>query len=393
MAEDNPLRRDQTLCTRGDHTEAHGALITPIYQSATFRFDSTQQVEEYNQGGSSRYLYTRYGNPTLESAESKIAALEQGERAFVFASGSAATAAFCHATLRSGDRLVVSGCVYGGTVFFLNECLKPLGVNIEYTDFTDLDRLAAILPGARACWFETPSNPTLGIINGAKVAALCRNNRVVSAVDNTFATPINQKPLSWGVDWVMHSATKYLNGHSDIIGGALVAGKGVDYAGVEKIRKGTGGIMDPHAAFLLERGMKTLALRMERHNSNAMALAEHLNAHTKVARVHYPGLPSHPGHTVAARQMRGFGGMLAIDVKGGFVAAERFVDGLKVINNAASLGGVESLVSLPILTSHRHATPEELQYAGVTDATVRISAGIEAIEDLEDDVDSALAGI
>lgn len=393
MAEENSLRRDETLCTRGDHTEAHGAVITPIYQSATFRFDSTQQVEDFNQGGSSRYLYTRYGNPTLESVESKIAALEQGIRAFVFASGSAATAAFCHANLRTGDRLVVSHCVYGGTVYFLNECLKPLGVTIEYADFTDLDRLAATLPGARACWFETPSNPTLGIVDGAKVAELCRNNRVISGVDNTFATPINQKPLSWGVDWVMHSATKYLNGHSDIIGGALVAKEGIDCGGVEKVRKGTGGVMDPHAAFLLERGIKTLALRMERHNSNAMALAEHLNANPKVAKVHYPGLTSHPGHAIAARQMRGFGGMLAIDVKRGFAAAKRFVDALRVINNAASLGGVESLVSLPILTSHRHATPEELRAAGVTDATIRISVGIEAIEDLKADVDSALAGI
>jgi len=392
MANTNPLREDQTLCARGDHTHAHGAIVQPIYQSATFRFESTDQVEEFNQGNSPRYMYTRYGNPTLASAEATIAALEHGDRAFLFASGLAATAAFCHATLRSGDRIVAASRLYGGTPFFLNECLKPLGVEIEYADFTDLDHLATILPGARACWFETPTNPTLGIVDGAKVATLCRNNHVISAVDNTFATPINQKPLSWGTDWVMHSATKYLNGHSDIIGGVLVAGNGVDCTGVEKVRKGTGGIMDPHAAFLLSRGMKTLALRVERHNANALALAAHLNAHPKVTRVHYPGLPSHPAHEVASRQMRGFGGMLAFDVKGEYATAKRFVDGLKLIANAASLGGVESLISLPILTSHVHASPEELLDADVTDATVRLSVGIEAIDDLRDDVDSALAG-
>lgn len=393
MADNNSLRRDQTLCAGGEHTHAHGALVQPIYQSATFRFESSQQVEDFTHGASSRYMYTRYGNPTLESAEAKVAALELGERAFLFASGSAATAAFCHAVLRTGDRLIASKRLYGGTAFFLSEFLQPFGVTIEYADFTDLDHLAQILPGARACWFETPTNPTLGIVDGAKVAALCRNNQVISAVDNTFATPINQKPLTWGLDWVMHSATKYLNGHSDLIGGVLVAGKGADCDRVDKVRKGTGGVMDPHAAFLLDRGMKTLALRIERHNDNALALATHLNQHPKVTKVHYPGLPSHPGHAIAAQQMRGFGGVLALDVKGGFAAAKQFVDSLKLIANAASLGGVESLVSIPILTSHTRATPQELQDAGITDATVRVSVGIEAIEDLKDDVDSALAGV
>jgi cystathionine beta-lyase/cystathionine gamma-synthase len=393
MAENNPFRRDETLCIQGEHVHARGALVPPIYQTATFRFETTRQVKEFARGESSRYMYTRYANPTLESVEARITALEQGERAYLFASGSAATAAFCHACLRSGDRLVAAQRLYGGTAFFLNECLRPLGVEIEYADFTDLDHLASVLPGARACWFETPTNPTLGIVDGAKVAALCRNNQVISAVDNTFATPINQKPLAWGIDWVMHSATKYLNGHSDLIGGVLVAGAGVDHAGAERVRIGTGGIMDPHAAFLLDRGMKTLALRVERHNTNALALAVHLSDHPKVSTVHYPGLSSHPGHSIAAKQMLGFGGMLTLELAGGYAAAEGFVDGLKLIANAASLGGVESLVSLPILTSHADATPQELQDAGVTDATVRVSVGIEAIEDLKDDVDSALAAV
>ncbi len=384
---------DESLCAVGHAEHAYGAVGMPIYQTSTFRFESTAQVAEYARGESDRYLYTRYANPTLELVEQKLAALEHGERAFLFASGSAATAAWCYAFLRPGDRLVVSSRVYGGTSYFLNSFLRPFGVIVESVDFTDLDRVAKALPGAKGCWFETPTNPTVRIIDGPAVARLCRQYHVLSAVDNTFATPINQKPLDWGIDWVMHSATKYLNGHGDLIGGALVAAQSIDWTPVNQTRIGTGGVMDPHAAFLLGRGMRTLALRVERHNVNALALAESLSGHRKITRVHYPGLPDHPGHEIAARQMKGFGGIVAIDLKDGYDAAARFVDHLRVIVNAASLGGVESLVSLPVLTSHAKATPAERAVAGVTEGTVRISVGIEAIEDLIADVDAALAAV
>jgi cystathionine beta-lyase/cystathionine gamma-synthase len=381
---------DATLCARGERPYADGAVTPPIYQTSTFRFDSTDQVAAYARGESDRYIYTRYANPSLEVVEKRLAMLEHGERAYLFASGSAATAAWCQAHLRPGDRLVASSQLYGGTMFYMNELLRPFGVIIEYYDFSDLESLATALSGAKACWFETPTNPTMRIIDGPAVASLCRQHKVLSAVDNTFATPLGQKPLTWGVDWVMHSATKYLNGHDDIVGGALVASAGIDLAPVATMRRGAGAIMDPHCAFLLYRGMKTLSLRVERHSSNAMALAQHLSNHPKVSRVHYPGVSAHPGHEIARRQMRVFGGMLAIDLAGGYDAAAAFVDHLKIIINAASLGGVESLASMPILTSHVHATPEERATAGVTDGTVRISVGLESIDDLIADVDSAL---
>jgi methionine-gamma-lyase len=393
MTSENTQLSDATLCARGARSYADGAVVPPIYQTSTFRFDSTEQVAAYARGESKRYIYTRYANPSLEVVEERLCMLERGGRAYLFASGSAATAAWCQAHLRPGDRLVASNQLYGGTMFYLNELLRPFGVIIEYHDFTDLESLSAALPGAKACWFETPTNPTMRIIDGPAVAALCRQHKVLSAVDNTFATPLGQKPLTWGADWVMHSATKYLNGHDDIIGGVLIAGKGTEHAQVAAMRRGAGAIMDPHCAFLLYRGMKTLALRVERHSSNALTLAQHLSNHPKVSRVHYPGVTEHPGHEIARRQMQVFGGMLAIDLAGGYDAAAAFLDRLEVMINAASLGGVESLASMPILTSHVRATPEERAAAGVTDGTVRISVGLESIDDLIADVDSALSAV
>ncbi|HUU44809.1 MAG TPA: aminotransferase class I/II-fold pyridoxal phosphate-dependent enzyme [Acidobacteriota bacterium] len=373
--------------------DAKGAVVPPIYQSATFRFASTAAAAARARGESDTYIYTRYTNPTLEAVEAKLAALERGARAFLFASGSAATATWCHAFLRPGDRLIAADQLYGGTAFYFDRYLSPLGIRVERVPFTDLDRLAAALAGAKAAWFETPTNPTLRIVDGPAVAELCRKHDVLSAVDNTFATPINQKPLSWGVDWVMHSATKYLGGHADVIGGVLIAGAGADVDSVYQARLAVGGVMDPHAAFLVDRGLKTLALRVERHNANAARLARWLSERAEIARVHYPGLPDHPGHQLAARQMRGFGGMLAVDLKGGYDAAAHFVDRLQVIVNAASLGGVESLASLPVLTSHARAGEDELQTAGITRGTVRISVGIESLDDLIADVEQALSDV
>jgi len=385
-------RGDATICAAG-HDNPAGAVATPIFQTSTFRFDSVAQVAEYARGEGHRYQYTRYGNPTLEDAEACLAALERGQRAFVFASGQAATSTWCLAHLRPGDRLVASSRLYGGTAQFFQHGLAPFGIEVETLDLSDLAGLKARLPGARACWFETPTNPTLRVLDGPAIAAACREHGVLSVVDGTFASPINQKPFDWGVDWIMHSVTKYLNGHDDLIGGALIARRGIDTAPVDLFRRESGGIMDPHAAFMLRRGLRTLAVRLERHNSNAFSLARHLDAHPKVECVHYPGLESHPDHAIASRQMHGFGGMVAIDVRGGFAAAARFIDHLKIITNAASLGGTGSLVSMPVLTSHVKATPEERRQAGVTDQTVRISVGLEAIEDLIADGNSALDAV
>lgn len=393
MPEDKSKLNDETLCVIPGIDDAKGAVTPPIYQSATFRFSSVAAAADRARGESDVYMYTRYTNPTIEAVETKIAALERGTRAFMFASGSAATATWCHAFLRPGDRLIAADQLYGGTAYFFDRYLSPLGIRVERVSFYDFPKLDAALAGARAAWFETPTNPTLRIVDGPAVAELCRKHGVLSAVDNTFATPINQKPLTWGVDWVMHSATKYFGGHADVIGGALVASAGADVDSVYHARLAIGGVMDPQAAFLVDRGLKTLALRVERQSANAARLAQWLVGRPEIARAHYPGLPDHPGHQLAARQMRTFGGMLAVDLKGGYEAAARFVDRLRVIVNAGSLGGVESLASLPVLTSHAHASDAELQTAGITRGTVRISVGIESIDDLIADIQQALSNV
>ncbi|MBI3873290.1 MAG: aminotransferase class I/II-fold pyridoxal phosphate-dependent enzyme [candidate division Zixibacteria bacterium] len=393
MTDDNNKLRDETLCARGSDAHDLGAVAPPIYLSSTFRFESTAQVADYAGGKRERYQYTRYGNPTVEAVEVQLAALEHGTRAFLFASGMAATSTWCHAFLGPGDKLVAARQLYGGTTHFFEHFLRPAGITVDRVDFSDLAILERALPGAKGCWFETPTNPTMRIVDGPAVAALCRRHHVLSAIDNTFATPIIQKPLDWGVDWVMHSATKYLGGHADLTGGVLVTGSDGDAARVGETRRSLGGILDPHAAFLMHRGIKTLALRMERHNNNALALARWLAGQPQVSRVHYPGLADHPGHAIAARQMKGFGGVVAVDIRGGYEAAARFVDHLRVIINAASLGGVESLVSLPVLTSHVHATEAERREVAVTDGTVRISVGIESVDDLKADLAAALAAV
>ncbi len=384
---------DATICAHGARAHEHGALALPIHLSSTYRFANTAEAAALARGEVKRYIYTRYENPTIDEVEDKLAALERGARAFLFASGTAATATWCCAFLRPGDRLVASTELYGGTAHFFDSYLAAQGVRVEKVDFHDLDALDRTLAGARACWFETPNNPTVRVLDGAAIARLCQKHAVLSAIDNTFATPILQKPLTWGIDWVMHSATKYLGGHTDLIGGALVAGPSADAARVYDARKSLGGVMDPHTAFLVNRGLMTLALRVERQSATALELARWAVGQKRIARVHYPGLPEHPGHEAATRQMRAYGAVIALDIDGGYAAAARFIDHLRLIVHAASLGGPESLVSMPILTSHVHATPAERARAGVTDGTVRLSVGLEAAFDLKADLSQALAAI
>lgn len=381
---------DDTLCVRSAEGHAHGALTLPIHLSSTYRFANTEEAAALSRGEVQRYIYSRYDNPTVNEVETKIAALERGERGFLFASGSAATSTWCYALLRSGDRFVTSTELYGGTAHFFDHYLPNLGVTIDKVSFHDLPALDRSLRGARACWFETPNNPTVRVLDGRAIAALCREHGVLSAIDNTFATPVLQKPIEWGIDWVMHSATKYLGGHTDLIGGALIAAPGIDPQRVNEARKVIGGVMDPHAAFLVNRGIVTLAVRIKQQSATALSLAQWAQSQPEIAKVHYPGLAGHPGHEIAKAQMRAFGAMMALDIAGGYGSAARFIDRLKIIVNAASLGGAESLVSMPILTSHVHASPEERAAAGVTDSTVRLSVGLESFEDLRDDLAQAL---
>jgi cystathionine beta-lyase/cystathionine gamma-synthase len=367
------------------------SLTLPIYETTTFVFENARQVCEYNEGKGGKYLYSRYENPTVVAVEQTLAALEGAEAAILLSSGQAATTTALLALVSAGDEVVCSAAIYGGTLHLLTEIFSRLGVVVRFARveaFREPEKLLS--ERTRLVWFESPINPTLRCIDIAAVAAACRARNVLSVVDNTFASPINQQPLSLGVDLVMHSATKYLNGHTDVTAGVL-AGDAALIGQIEKARRRVGGIIDPHPAYALGRGLKTLAVRVERQNATAAAVADWLGRDRRVAAVYYPGLSSHPDHEIAKRQMRGFGGMVCVDVGGGYERAARFFDRLQVFQRAASLGGVESLCSLPVLTSQWGHTDEELREAGITRSMARLSIGLEAPEDLIADLDQALA--
>jgi len=366
-------------------------LTTPIYETTTFLFENADEVRAYNEGKSSKFLYTRYANPTITPVEEKIAALEGAEAALVLSSGQAATTTALMGLAAAGDEIVCSAAVYGGTLHLLADLLTKFGVKPRFVSLLELAKPDSVIsPATRIMWFESPINPTLRCVDIAAVARACRSRGVISVLDNTFASPMNQQPIALGIDLVMHSATKYLNGHSDVTAGAL-AGPARLIAPILEARKKLGTVLDPYAAYALGRGLKTLAVRMERHNSNALTVARWLEADTRVAAVYYPGLERHPDHAIAKKQMRGFGGMVCVDLGGGYDRAARFFDRLQVFRRAASLGGVESLCSLPVLTSQWGHTEEELERAGVTHSMARLSVGLEDPEDLIADLDQALA--
>jgi cystathionine beta-lyase/cystathionine gamma-synthase len=374
----------------GVDTGATPSITTPIYETSTFVFDSVADVEKYQQGKLNGYLYSRYENPTVVAVEHKLAALEGADVSLLFSSGMAAISTAFLTLLKAGDEIVCCSAIYGGTFHIIEDLLSKLGIGHRFVSIEELmDPAKVIGPKTRIVWFESPINPTLRCIDVRTVAAACRQAGVLSGVDNTFASPVNQPVLSMGIDLSMQSCTKYLNGHSDVTGGVL-SGSAALMAPIGKMRRLLGGIMDPLPAFALGRGMKTMPLRVAQHNANAMAVARFLEGHAGIERVYYPGLPSHPDHEIAKGQMSGFGGMVTIDVKGGKDGAYRVFDKLKVIKRAASLGGVESICSLPILTSQYGLTDEELVKAGVSKGMIRISIGLEDASDLIDDLNQAL---
>lgn len=379
------------LIHRGERTGAGAVpLTTPIYETTTFIFESAAEVRAYQEGRSSKFLYSRYENPTVVAAEEKAAALDGAEAALAFGSGMAATATTLLTFLESGDEVVCAAAIYGGTFHLLADLLSKFGIRPRFVSLEDLaDPGRVIGDRTKLVWFESPINPTLRCVDARRVASACRDRGVMSAIDNTFASPINQQPIALGVDLAMQSATKYLNGHSDVTGG-VVAGSRAHMARISKSRRLLGGVLDPQAAYALSRGMKTLPLRMARHNENALQIARFLDADPRVTRVFYPGLPSHPDHAVARAQMSGFSGMVCFDLDGSLERASRFFDRLQIIKRAASLGGVETIVSLPVLTSHWGQSDDELERAGVTPGMVRVSVGLEDVEDLIADVDQAL---
>lgn len=365
-------------------------LTTPIYETTTFIFENAQELVAYNEGRSNKYLYSRYSNPTVVSVEQKLATIDRAEAALTFSSGMGATATILMAHVKAGDEVVCGAAIYGGTLHLLHDLLANFGVAPRFVSLDDLAHLERVFTDrTRLVWFESPINPTLRCVDIRGVAAACRARGVISVVDNTFASPINQQPLALGIDLAMQSATKYLNGHSDVTGGVVTGSKAL-VDPVEKTRRLLGTVMDPHPAYALGRGLKTLPLRVARHNSNAAAVAAFLANDRRVSQVYYPGLPSHPDHEIARRQMTGFGGMVCFDLDGRYDRAERLYDRLTIIRRAASLGGVESLISMPVLTSQWGHSEQQLRDAGVTKGMLRLSVGLEDAADLIADLDQAL---
>ncbi|MBI2614346.1 MAG: aminotransferase class I/II-fold pyridoxal phosphate-dependent enzyme [Gemmatimonadetes bacterium] len=359
-------------------------ISSPIYQSSTF----VQPV-----GSTDEVLYTRYGNnPNQVDIGARLAALEGAEHAIVVASGMGATALAHLAVLRPGDHLVSSAWIYGGTYRLFAEEFGRFGIEVTFVD-PDAGRWKSHLrENTRAIFVETPTNPLMRVLDLGPLGKLGKSEGIALIVDSTFATPINLRPLEHGADLVIHSATKYLNGHSDVIAGA-VAGSEAPVEEVRRLMQVWGQALDPHAAWLIERGLKTLAVRMERHNANGLAFASWAAEHPKVAAVHYPGLASHPDHKVARRTLGGFGGMVGLQVKGGARAAERLLRRLRLATHAPSLGGVETLVSEPRLTSHASLTPAQRQAQGFPDGFVRVSLGIEDAVDIIADFEQALSAL
>jgi cystathionine gamma-lyase len=365
-----------------DADPATGATVVPIYATSTY----TQAAPGQHKG----YEYSRTGNPTRAALETCLAALEGGERGLAFASGSAATAAVL-STLRPGDEVAAAADLYGGTFRLLERVFKPWGLVARYTDDPNSEGFARIITAkTKMVWVETPTNPLLQIIDIAAVAELTHRAGAVLAVDNTFASPYLQVPLALGADLVVHSTTKYLGGHSDVVGGAVI-GRRELLQPIAFYQNAAGGTPGPFDAWLTLRGIKTLAVRMERHSSNANQLAQWLAKHPRVQKIYFPGLPNHPGHSVAKRQMRDFGGMLSVSVKGGKEAALRLLTRTKLFSLAESLGGVESLIGHPATMTHA-SIPAEIRVArGIDDGLVRLSVGIEDVQDLQADLEQALS--
>ena len=378
-----PSARFSTLCLHAgqEPDPSTGAIITPIYQTSTYVQDEL--------GKHKGYEYARTQNPTRFALERNIAAIEGGVEGFAFASGMAAIGAI-GTLLEAGDHVVVSDNTYGGTFRLFDKVLRRYQLSFSYVDTSSLDAVdAAITPATRMLFVETPTNPVMRLTDLAGAAEIARRRHVTLVVDNTFASPCVQRPLDAGAHLVVHSTTKYLNGHSDSVGGVVVAVRPADIAWLRFVQNAEGAILSPFDSWLVLRGTKTLPLRMAVHNANGLALATFLEPHPKVRQVYYPGLPSHPQHALASRQMRGFGGMLAFDL-GSLEAARRLLNGVRLHALAESLGGVESLISHPATMTHASVPADRRQALGITDGLVRISAGIEDVDDLKDDLAQAL---
>ncbi len=368
-----------------------GSVTSPIYQTSTFAFPTNQSMADFMNEQKEGYIYTRLGNPNFTVAEAKIAKLEGAEKALMLSSGMAAVATALMALCGAGDHLIAHADIYGGTFGLLHDLLPRFGVETTFMDLRDPSALrGALRSETKVVYLETPSNPTLRLADIAAIAEIAHRKGLRLIVDNTFATPVNQRPLALGADAVVHSGTKYLNGHSDVIAGA-VAGPAEFILACSDVARKLGGTLNAFDAWLLGRGLKTLALRVQKQNENGQAVAEYLEGHPAIAEVLYPGLQSHPQHELAKRQMKGFGGVLSVRLRGGQPAVDRFLDRVQLFGRAVSLGSVESLITQPVAAVHRFVPPEFQGMGGITADLVRIAVGIEDAEDLIRDLGQALA--
>ncbi|MBK6416981.1 MAG: methionine gamma-lyase [Thermomonas sp.] len=377
-----------------DPRDHHGALVPPVYQSATFTFASAAGGGRCFAGEADGYIYTRIANPTLALLESRLAVLEGGAAAIAFGSGMGAITATLWTLLRPGDEIVVDLTLYGCTFAFLHHGIGEFGVRVTHVDMTDPAAVEAAMAGKpKVVYFESPANPNMRLVDIEAVAAAAHRAGALVVVDNTYCTPYLQRPLALGADVVVHSATKYISGHGDVTAGIAVAADAelAQRIRLQGLKDMTGAVLSPQDAALLMRGLKTLALRMDRHCTNAMAVARLLQAHPAVAKVHYPGLETDPQHGLAKRQMRQPGGMIAFELQGGYEAGMRFIDALGMVACAVSLGDAESLAQHPASMTHSTYTPEQREAAGISDGLVRLSAGLEDTDDLVADVARALS--
>ena len=385
-----------TAIHAGTLKNLYGTLAMPIYQTSTFIFDSAEQGGRRFALEEAGYIYTRLGNPTTTVLENKIAVLEEGEAGVAMSSGMGAISSTLWTVLKAGDHVVTDKTLYGCTFALMNHGLTRFGVEVTFVDTSNLDEVKnAMKENTRVVYLETPANPNLKIVDLEGVCKVAHTNpNTLVIVDNTFATPYMQKPLKLGVDVVVHSATKYLNGHGDVIAGLVVTNKElanqIRFVGLKDM---TGAVLGPQEAYYIIRGLKTFEIRMERHCKNARTIADFLNKHPKVEKVYYPGLESHPGYEIAKKQMKDFGAMISFELKGGFEAGKTLLNNLKLCSLAVSLGDTETLIQHPASMTHSPYTKEEREAAGITDGLVRLSVGLENVEDIIADLEQGLEKI
>jgi len=394
MADHKNLGFHSKLIHAGELHDEKGSAVTPIYQTSTFAFRNSEHGANLFAGKEKGYIYTRIGNPTIEVLENKLAALENGFGGIATSSGMAAITTAYMTFLRNGDHLVSTSAIYGPSRGVIESHFSKFGVEYTYIDTADLSLIEqSIQPNTKLLYIETPANPTLALTDIRKASEIAHKHGIPVVVDNTFCSPYLQKPLDLGADVVVHSLTKFINGHADIVGGAIIAKDEEIYQKLRKTMVYMGGNMDPHQAYLVIRGVKTLSLRIDRSQQNAIKIAEHLENHSKVKWVKYPGLKSFPQYELANDQMNGFGAIISFELEGGYQAGTVLMDNVKIALLAVSLGGVESLIQHPASMTHAGISKENQLKAHITEGLVRYSVGIENVEDLIADLDQALAKV